>query len=98
MGNIIHGKRHGNMEHLAGQHVDVIWNNAFGNGLIEHSHVKAVVSMQGSFGESCCAARVQDQYWIGATNIVVKVLCRSLSYKRFVGSVCLRAVFEISDV
>ena len=68
MGHVVHGERHGNVEHLPGEHVNVGGYDAFRDGLIQHAHVERVVRVQGALGLTGGAAGVQDEHRVIPTD------------------------------
>ena len=62
VGHVIHGECHRNVEHLPGEHVHVGGYDAFGDGLIQHAHIKRVVRVQSALGLTGGAAGVQDEH------------------------------------
>ena len=71
MSHIVHGERHGNVEHLPGEHVDVGGHDALCDGLIQHAHVEGVMRVQSTLGLARGAAGVENQH-----GVIARDLCR----------------------
>ena len=61
MGCIIDREQDRNMEHLTGEHINAVWANAFGNGLVQHAEKGREMRMKRAFGLAGSAAGVKNK-------------------------------------
>ena len=65
MGQVVHRQQHGDVKHLAGEHVDVLGDDSLRDGLVQHAHCRAAVGVESTLRLPRGAARVEDEKRIG---------------------------------